>query len=59
MLGVSVVVDVGTASGAAVTRGNQLTEKKKGQCVAVVEQAFALLESQIHTRDIMTKKVRG
>ena len=56
---VCVCVCVGTASGAAVTRSNQLTEKKKGQCVSVVEQAFALLESQIKTRDIMTKKVRG
>lgn len=46
----------GTASGAAVTRGNKLTAKKKQQCVAVVEQVFALLETQIHTRSIMTRK---
>lgn len=48
---------LGTASGAAVTRDNQLTEKKRAQCVAVVEQVFALLETQIRTRDIMTKQV--
>lgn len=47
----------GTASGAAVTRSNQLTDKKKEQCVAVVEQVFTLLETQLHTRDIMTRKV--
>ena len=47
----------GTASGAAVTYDNKLTAKKKEQCVAVVEQVFALLDSRIRTRDIMTRKV--
>ena len=42
-----------------MTRSNKLTDKKKAQCVAVVEQVFRLLESQIHTRDIMTREVSG
>ena len=47
----------GTASGPAVTRSNVLTDKKKAQCKAVVEQVFALLDAKLHTRQIMTRKV--
>ena len=48
---------LGTASGPAVTRSNQLTDQKRRNCEAVVEQVFALLEAKTHTRQIMTKKV--
>ena len=47
----------GTASGPAVTRSNQLTDKKRDQCKAVVDQVFALLEAKLHTRQIMTREV--
>ena len=36
-----------------------MTSKKKEQCVAVVEQMFALLDCKIRARDIMTRKVGG
>ena len=48
----------GTASGPAVTRDNKLTDKKRQQCKAVVDQVFTLLEAKIHTRQIMTRKVQ-
>ena len=51
--------DLGTASGPAVTRDNKLTDKKKQQCKAVVDQIFALLDAKIHTRQIMTRKVHN
>lgn len=46
----------GTASGPAVTRSNQLTDGKRQDCKAVVEQVFSLLASGIHTRQIMTRE---
>ena len=49
---------IGTASGPAVTRDNKLTLQKREDCVRTVEQVFTLLEIKIHTRQIMTKKVR-
>ena len=48
----------GTASGPAVTPSNELTDQKRKNCEAVVEQIFALLESKTHARQIMTKNVR-
>ena len=47
----------GTASSPAVTKQIKLTEKKKEQCVVVVEQVFTLLDCRITARDIMTRKV--
>ena len=49
---------IGTASGPAVTPSNELTDQKRKNCEAVVEQIFALLEAKTHTRQIMTKNVR-
>ena len=49
----------GTASSPAVTPENKVTSKKKEQCVAVVEQMFALLDCKTRARDIMTRKVGG
>ena len=49
---------IGTASGPAVTRDNKLTQQKREDCVRTVEQVFTLLEIKLHTRQIMTKKVR-
>ena len=49
---------VGTASGPAVTPSNELTDQKRKNCEAVVEQIFALLEAKTHARQIMTKNVR-
>ena len=51
------MVPLGTASGPAVTRSNQLTDDKRRDCEAVVKQVFTLLESGIHTRKIMTREV--
>ena len=51
------IVPPGTASGPAVTRDNKLTEQKQKDCEHTVEQVFTLLESKLHTREIMTKKV--
>ena len=49
----------GTCSAPAVTRENVVTDKKKAQCVAVVDQLFNLLcmKEKITTRQIMTRKV--
>ena len=52
------MIPPGTASGPAVTRSNQLTDGKRQDCKAVVEQVFSLLASGIHTRQIMTREVR-
>ena len=52
-----VMLLLGTASGPAVTRSNQLTDQKRRNCEAVVGQVFALLEAKTHTRQIMTNKV--
>ena len=46
-----------TCSAPAVTQDNVVTEKKKAQCVQLVEAAFQLLQSKITSRQIMTKKV--
>ena len=54
---ISIILLLGTASGPAVTRSNKLTDQKRRDCEAVVEQVFALLEVKTHTRQIMTKKV--
>ena len=51
----------GTCSAPAVTRENVVTDKKKAQCVAVVDQLFKLLgmKEKITTRQIMTRKVKN
>ncbi len=56
---ISSLFSTGTASGPAVTRSNELTEKKREDCRRVVEHTFSLMEGQLHTRDIMTRKVRS
>ena len=48
----------GTASGPAVDTGNHLTAQKRDDCRLVVDQVFSLMAAKIHTRHIMTKKVR-
>ena len=52
------LLPLGTASGPAVTRDNEVTSQKREDCQRTVEQVFALLDSKTHTREIMTKKVR-
>jgi len=53
-----VILLLGTASGPAVARSNQLSDQKcRDGDEAVVKQVFALLEAKIHTTQIMTKKV--
>lgn len=46
----------GSASHAAVDRSNQISEKKKQDCINSVTALFNLMKKGIHARDIMTRE---
>jgi len=47
---------LGSASRPAVTEGNEVTERKKRDCVDAVDALIYLMKEKIRARDIMTKK---